>query len=109
MNSRASSCSYFSVTIENSIQEYYWTEKVVDCFATKTVPIFWGSREVCAHFDNDGIFIFVTIDELESILNDMTPDLYEKMLPAVERNFDKVEEYGIPEDWCFKKYPFLFE
>jgi hypothetical protein len=100
---------YFSVTIENSIQEYYWTEKVVDCFATKTVPIFWGSREVCAHFDKDGIIIFDTIDELESILNDMTPDLYEKMLPAVERNFDKVEEYRIPEDWCFKKYPFLFE
>ena len=100
---------YYSVTIENSIQDYYWTEKIVDCFATKTVPIFWGSRTVIDHFNANGIIFFDTIDELCDILDNMSPAEYENMLPAIEENFSKVEQYRIPEDWCFKQYPFLFE
>jgi hypothetical protein len=100
---------YFSVTIENSVQEYYWTEKIVDCFATKTVPIFWGSRSVSEHFNEDGIIFFDTIDELEDILTNISTEQYEKMLPAIDENFAKVEEYRIPEDWMYQRYPFLFE
>jgi len=100
---------YFSVTIENSVQEYYWTEKIVDCFATKTVPIFWGSRSVSEHFNEDGIIFFDTIDDLEDILTNMSDKQYDKMLPAINENFAKVEEYRIPEDWMYQRYPFLFE
>jgi hypothetical protein len=99
----------YSVTIENSIQEYYWTEKIIDCFATKTVPIFWGSKSVNDHFNSDGIIYFNNIDELGSILNNMSKDQYDSMLPAIEENFKLVDTYRIPEDWCFKQYPFLFE
>ncbi len=104
-------CEYrYSITIENSIQEYYWTEKIVDCFASKTIPIFWGSRSVGdGHFNPDGIIFFDTVDELENILADMSEDQYNSMLPAIEDNFNRVDEYRIPEDWCYKHYPFLFE
>ena len=100
---------YFSITIENSIQEYYWTEKITDCFATKTVPIYWGSKSVLDHFNKDGIILFDKIDDLEGILSTLTPEMYNGMLPAIEDNFEKVEEYRTPEDWMYNEYPFLFD
>ena len=95
--------------IQNSIQEYYWTEKVIDCFATKTIPIFWGSKSVADHFNPDGIIFFDDVSQLEEIFANMSEDQYTSMLPAIEDNFNRVEEYRIPEDWMFKTYPFLFE
>lgn len=102
----------FSITIENSIQPGYWTEKIVDCFATKTIPIFWGDTSVNNYFNKDGIIYFNTVDELEKIINDISLNgdkIYEDSIKAIEDNFKTVEQYRIPEDWIFKNYPFLFE
>ena len=101
----------FSVTIENSVQPGYWTEKIVDCFATKTIPIFWGDRSVCDHFDSEGILFFNNEQELIQIIKSVRESgnaIYESKLTAVNRNLSKAEEYRIPEDWIFKNYPFLF-
>ena len=49
------------------------------------------------------------ITPLIAIFDNMSEDQYNTMLPAIEDNFGRVEEYRIPEDWMFKKYPFLFE
>jgi len=101
---------YFSVTIENAIVPGYWTEKLVDCFATKTIPIYWGDKtSVNKFFDEDGIIYFNTIDELGDILDKLTPELYNEKIEAVEKNFNLVEEYTIPEDWIYLNYPFLFD
>ena len=101
---------YFSITVENAIVPGYWTEKLVDCFATKTIPIYWGDEpSVNKFFDEDGIIYFNTIDELGEILNNITPDLYNEKIKAVENNFNLVEEYTIPEDWIYLNYPFLFD
>mgnify|MGYP003628049786 CR=1 FL=1 len=103
-------CEYrYSVTIENSIQEYYWTEKIADCFATKTIPIYWGCKSVVDYFNPDGILFFNTFDELDKMLNDMSEDQYNSMLPAIEDNFNRIKQYRPTEDYMFKTYPFLFE
>ena len=101
----------FSITIENCRQEGYWTEKIVDCFATKTIPIFWGDNSVNDFFDPNGIIYFNTEDELESILQDLKQNgesIYQSKKGAIENNFKKVEDYRIPEDWIYQNYPFLF-
>jgi hypothetical protein len=101
----------FSITIENSIQPGYWTEKIVDCFATKTIPIFWGDKSVCNYFNKDGIIFFNTIDDLKLILKEIDEngdELYSLKKDAIEENFIRAEDYRIPEDWIFKNYPFLF-
>lgn len=101
----------FSITIENSIQRGYWTEKIVDCFATKTIPIFWGDKSVCDHFDGDGIIFFEDINSLEAILDDIKINgdkIYNDKLNAINKNYDIVEKYRIPEDWIYINYPFLF-
>ena len=41
----------YSITIENCRQPGYWTEKIVDCFASKSIPLFWGDDAVDDHFD----------------------------------------------------------
>jgi len=100
----------FSITIENSKQPGYWTEKIVDCFATQTVPIFWGDDSVCDYFDKAGMITFDTIDELESELDsirDNGEEIYRHMRPAIEHNLRMVEQYRIPEDWIYKNYKFL--
>ena len=99
---------YYSITIENCRQPGYWTEKIVDCFATKTIPVYWGSDSVKSFFNPDGIITFDNIDELQDIIPTLTPEEYNKRLPAIEENFNLVEKYRIPEDWIYQNYPFLF-
>ena len=102
----------YSLTIENCRQPGYWTEKIVDCFATKTIPIFWGDDAVNDYFDSNGIIYFNDLEELEGIMKDIKENgkkIYSEKKDAIEKNFLTVEEYRIPEDWMFINYPFLFK
>jgi hypothetical protein len=102
---------YFSITIENSIQPGYWTEKIVDCFATQTIPIYWGDESVLEHFDGEGILFFKDPSELEEILKQIRKnghEIYKSRQHAILKNYHLVEQYRIPEDWMYNKYPFLF-
>jgi len=102
----------YSVTIENCRQKGYWTEKIVDCFATKTIPIFWGDDAVNDFFDSDGIIYFNDIKELGDILKDLENNgekIYNSKKAAIEKNFNLVETYRIPEDWMYNNYRFLFK
>jgi hypothetical protein len=82
----------FSVTIENSIDDFYVTEKAFDCFATRTIPIYWGTKKINTDFgfNPDGILTFDTLEELTTILADISPDLYGSKLNAVEENYQVV-------------------
>ena len=102
----------YSITIENCRQKGYWTEKIVDCFATKTIPIFWGDDAVNDFFDSDGIIYFNDVKELGDILKDLENNgekIYNSKKAAIEKNFNLVETYRIPEDWMYLNYPFLFK
>lgn len=95
----------FSITIENSMQPGYWTEKIVDCFATKTIPIFWGDKSVGKYFNNTGIVYFNDVDHLDEILTKNSLPINKE---AVDLNTSLVEKYRVPEDWLFENYPWLF-
>lgn len=105
----------FSITIENEILPGYWTEKLLDCFATLTYPIYWGDRKsVSKYFDEDGIIFFNNINELDDILYKLTNGkenevLNENSTQARTTNWNRLERYRVPEDWIFKNYPFLFD
>jgi len=101
---------YFSIVLENSRSDYYFSEKILDCFASRTVPIYWGS-DVSKFFDMKGIITFDTMEDLDNIIKTLTPEKYKNMLPYVETNFMSIdrEKYEIPEDWLFAHYPFLFD
>ena len=97
----------FSVIIENSRQDYYFTEKLIDCFETRTIPIYWGCPSISKFFDINGMIIFNSIEELNDILNNLSIEKYNSMLVAMEHNREKAQKYLIPEDWIYENLPFL--
>lgn len=83
---------YFSIAMENCKEDYYYSEKLLDCFKTKTLPIYWGCPSIGNFFDIDGIITFDTKDELYSILNTLTVDDYYSRLKAIENNYKLVSD-----------------
>lgn len=98
----------FSLAIENSRLDDYFTEKIIDCAAACTVPIYWGTQNIGHYLNPAGIIQFETLDELETILPALTPERYEAMYPAVLHNQKLARSYYTAEDWIFERYPFLF-
>ena len=44
----------FSIVIENTKKDYYFSEKLIDCFVTGTIPIYWGCPSIGDFFDERG-------------------------------------------------------
>ena len=92
---RSAICPYmFSIVMENDSVPNYYTEKITDCFATGTVPIYWGATNIGDYFDERGIIRLTddfTIDQL-------TPELYEEMLPYVGNNYAFVQSLEMADD-----------
>ena len=97
----------FSIAVENCIQDGYFSEKLLDCFATKTIPIYWGSKHVSDFFNKDGIIFFETLEELEEILPTLNQGLYESMKDAMMDNYKRIDQFHIPELYLQKHYPDL--
>ena len=92
----------FSLVIENSRSDYYFTEKLIDSFMTGTVPIYWGCPSIGDFFNLDGMIIFNDIEDLLFKINSLSLEKYNDMLPAIKENFEKAKEFLIAEDWIYK-------
>ena len=84
--------SMFHVAVENVNQPNWYTEKIADAFATKTIPIYWGCPNISElGYDDNGIIRFKTIDELIDIINSLTPETYNNMKESIEHNYNVVK------------------
>lgn len=90
----------FSVAIENASYSGYFTEKIIDCFATGTIPIYYGDPDIGTIFNENGI-IKLTDDFDISIL---TPELYRSKLKYVIENFDISKKYWSIQDHLYENY-----
>jgi len=90
----------FSIAIENDCYETYFTEKITDCFATGTIPVYLGTPDIGDHFNSDGIITLSNDFELSQL----TPELYESKKEAVKDNFERSLEYDVLEDWIYTHY-----
>jgi hypothetical protein len=88
----------FSIVIENSEASNYFSEKLLDCFAVGTIPIYWGCPNVSAFFNSSGIF---PLSSLRSILR--TPhEIYCNAYSAAIDNMERMKAYDVTEDWLVK-------
>lgn len=87
----------FSIAIMNSMQDNFFTEILVDCFRTMTVPIFWGCPNIGEYFDTRGMILFKNEEELGDILDNLPP--YEQFLPYLEENRKRSEKYLSTDDY----------
>lgn len=77
----------FSIVPENSRHNGYYTEKVIDCFIAKTIPLYWGCTNMCNYFNMDGIVQFDNYEDLSNKLKSLTPEFYYSKKQAIEDNF----------------------
>ena len=98
MKSRTLNPYMFSVSMENCISDYYYTEKILDCFCTRNVPIYRGTTYISEFFDERGIITWNELDELEDILDNLSEERYEEMKPYIENNFEMSQRYLSADD-----------
>ena len=90
----------FSFAMENTNHKFAFCEKTTDCFATGTIPIYWGGRGIEKYFNKDGI---IFIEDLESI-DTLTEELYYSKMDAINENFNKLENLVSSEDYFAENY-----
>ena len=80
--------SMFHVAVENVQKENFFTEKIIDAFLTRTVPIYRGCLNLESYFNMDGVITFQTEDELVQIVNSLTEEDYTKRKQGMEDNYE---------------------
>jgi len=94
----------FSIVIENFIDDLYFTEKILNCFATGTIPIYLGARNINSIFDKNGILQFSSLEEFNNIIDKLSQNEYNSRIEAVKYNFNKCLEFKSIEDYIYEKY-----
>ena len=99
----------FSIVIENISKDYYFTEKLIDCLVTGTIPIYYGCPSISKFFNPEGFIMINDRSSIEVGIRTATVNFYEKNIKVIRENFEAAKEYLIAEDWIFNNHPDLFE
>jgi len=81
----------YSFAIENMRLDCYFTEKLIDCFMTGTVPIYWGCPAIEDFFDGRGMVILTDPETFN--MGSLTEDDYNRRRPYIEKNFELAKKY----------------
>ncbi|MEX3008136.1 hypothetical protein [Hoeflea sp. TYP-13] len=83
----------YTVVIENSREEGYFTEKLVDSLLCDTLPIYWGAPDIGRYFDMEGMVVCQSEDELKQAILNATPLHYRQKQAAIARNHELALAY----------------
>ena len=92
----------FSIIIENGNYDAYYTEKLTDCFATGTVPIYWGTKKLPKEFDPEGI-IWLDKDSEQLVLDLLSRELYESKIKSIKHNLNALVNLLPADDFLFEE------
>lgn len=87
----------FSIVIENSRMDNYFTDKIVDCFAVGTIPLYWGAPNIGNYFDVGGIIPFDSISNCLKLLSKCTPEYYNGFTQVINKNFNTFKNWASPD------------
>lgn len=79
----------FCLTVENSHEKYYISEKFYDCILTNTIPIYYGCSNIKDYWTENGYFLLDNITDYQYVtdklkwINENQDELYNQMLPEV--------------------------
>jgi hypothetical protein len=92
----------FSIIVENGNYDSYYTEKITDCFATGTIPVYWGTKKLPEQFDQDGI-IWLEEGKEDDILSSLNANLYKQKEKAVKHNLKALTTLQTADDYLFEE------
>jgi hypothetical protein len=84
----------FSIIIENDSTDNWITEKIIDCLATGTVPVYWGCSNIGDYFNIEGFIQFNNIEEFQQLIPKLNQDTYNKLLPFIKENYNLSLSYS---------------
>lgn len=84
----------FCLTIENSHEKNYVSEKFYDCILTNTIPIYYGCSNIKDYWSENGYFLLDNIKDHQYIIN---------KLKWIDENQDKIYNQMLPEILKMKK------
>jgi hypothetical protein len=85
--------SQFGVIIENTSHRGYFTEKIVEMFLLKTIPVYWGCSNIGDFFNIDGIITFNNVDDAICKLNNLDENYYNSRLNVINENYNLALKY----------------
>jgi hypothetical protein len=91
----------FSIVIENGQYDSYWTEKLTDCFAVGTIPIYLGTKNIPNTFNKEGI-IFLELERKFEILNTLTQELYLNKIQAANDNLAALQKMKLADNFLYE-------
>lgn len=87
----------YSIVIENTREINCFSEKLIDCLITKTIPIYFGCINISDYFDTSGWIILETLDmtnELKEKLKILTSTSYTENMKTIMSNYEKAKYHG---------------
>ena len=87
----------FSIVIENGMYDSYYTEKLTDCFATGTIPVYLGTNKLPDIFDPEGI-IRLEIGKEQEIFDQLNESTYINKKKHIENNLNALKKLNVADD-----------
>ncbi len=94
----------FQIVIENIKESHYFTEKIIDCFLSGVIPIYWGCPSIDQFFNPNGMLTFNNLDHLRGILSSDLDKFYDSRRAEIEENYKKALDFKIAEDYLWTNY-----
>ena len=83
--------SMYSVVVESSSELNYFTEKLIDCLITKTIPIYWGCPNISEYFDTS---YWISAEDI--LDKKYTEEYYYNNIDKINANYEKAKQYCKP-------------
>lgn len=97
----------YSIIVENSTEPYCFTEKIMNCFAAMTIPIYIGASKISDFFNSDGIICMnekTGLEKIGEIVKKCNGEDYMSRKEAILDNYSRVASYFCQEDYICEKY-----
>ena len=95
--------SKYAIAYENFQDDFYWTEKIMDCFLSYTMPIYFGCNAIADYFPKNS---YIQIDP-----NDKHSDLFLKEIVESKKWEENIEAIETARNLILQDYqlfPFLY-
>jgi len=92
----------FQIVVENDVTAYYFTEKLMDCLVSMTIPIYLGATRVETFFNPDGIIQIDKDTNIEEVLKQCTEEEYLSRLDAIKDNYYRALKYVNLNDYLYE-------
>lgn len=97
----------YSLALENSQHWGYFTEKLMDCYLSHTMPIYWGCPNILDYFPAESMVLIDDLDDYKTVIKQIEQaieeNLFEKNFAAIQQAreliLDKYQIFAYLKDW----------